>query len=83
MGGKRNAQKFVYLCIIQAVKDRTIHVQGLKSTKSKKDFVIIENDLFNVTYQDIISIMPQPELKMKERQLTYTFNKKVTVREKM
>ncbi|GBN59896.1 hypothetical protein AVEN_94219-1 [Araneus ventricosus] len=83
MGGKRNAQKYVYLCIIQDIRDKAIHVQRLKSTKNKNEFVIVENDLFNIKYQDLISIMPQPELKMKDRQLTYTFNKKLAVREKM
>ncbi|GBM56232.1 hypothetical protein AVEN_109920-1 [Araneus ventricosus] len=63
MGGKINTQKYFHLCIIQDIKDKAIHVQGRKSTKNKKDFVIVEYDLFNIKYQDLISIIPNQNLK--------------------
>ena len=31
---------------IQEINDKIIHIQGLKSTKNKNDFVITENNKF-------------------------------------
>lgn len=80
-GGKRNMQK--YLCVIQEMKDNIICAQGLRSTGNKKDFIIKENDVFDISLSDIVGLVAQPHHKIKDRQLMYTFDKKLKVKEKL
>lgn len=83
LGGKRNTQKYIYLCVIQEMKENVICVQGLRSTGNKKDFIIKENDVFDISFSDIIGLVAQPHIKIKDRQLVYTFDKKLKVKEKL
>lgn len=83
MGGKRNASRFIYLCCIQAIEGDEVRVLGFKSTDtSAKNFVANEDDVSIITPNQIISILPAPEVTMRERRLTYIFTKKLAVKEK-
>ena len=59
-----------------------IRVQGLRSTRNKIDFIIKENDLFDISLSDIVGLVAQPKFKIKGKQLVYTLDKNLKVKEK-
>lgn len=72
------------MCIIQSVDedDGEIVVQGLRVTgRNNTQFVLKENDVFTVTIFDIVAVLPNPEISLKDRKLIYTFPGKVDVKE--
>lgn len=75
--------EYIYLCVIQEIKENIISVQGLRSTGNKKDFIIKENDVFDISLSDIVGLLAQPQHKIKDRQLVYTFDRKLKVKEKL
>ena len=52
-------------------------VQGLRST-GNKDSIIKKNDSFDISLSDIVGLVAQPKLKIKDHQLVYIFDKKLT-----
>ena len=78
-----NTQKYVYLSVIQDINNKIISVQGLKSIKNKKEFFAVETDKFQISYSDVVAVVPQPTLQVKNCQLTYIFSKKLAVKRKI
>ncbi|KAF5271356.1 hypothetical protein FQA39_LY08154 [Lamprigera yunnana] len=66
-GGKRNLTVFVYLCVIQDLReDGNIVVMGLKNTDSeKKEYVAEEKDICEINLKEIIRLVEEPELIVK------------------
>lgn len=81
-GGKRNSIFYKYVCSIERVVDNDIEVAGLKSIdNTKENFALKPNDISFVTQDQIIGVLPFPEIKMKGERIYYHFIKKVPVLE--
>lgn len=74
---------FHYVCCIEKVnEDDTYNVIGLRSLKkSLTQFVVKDNDIFTVTTQDIIKVLPDPHLTIMGRKIVYSFPFAIDVKE--
>ncbi|KAF5291138.1 hypothetical protein FQA39_LY14380 [Lamprigera yunnana] len=74
-GGKRNLTVFVYLSVIQELReDGNIVVMGLKNTDSeKKDYVAEEKDICEINLKEIVRLVEEPELIVKGERVSYRF----------
>lgn len=82
MGGKRKSTEFIYLCVVQSLDDM-IQVIGLKSVEnSKKEFIVDEEDLSTITFDQILGILPNPEISMRGERFRYIFKNPLNIKEK-
>lgn len=82
----KTSTNYKYLCIVQKKDedDGEITVQGLRVTnKFGTEFVVKENDIFNINIDSIIEILTDSKLVLKNRAVTYKFPKPVDVYEKL
>ncbi|KAF5297487.1 hypothetical protein FQA39_LY12081 [Lamprigera yunnana] len=79
--GKRNLTVFVYLCVIQELReDGNIVVMGLKNTDSeKKEYVAEEKDVCEINLKEIVRLVEEPELIVKGERVSYRFKKSLNV----
>lgn len=72
-----------YVCRIKSCDKQSIEVQGYQRFKgSHKEFVIRENDVFEIGKNDVIDILPEPEeVTLSRRKLVYVFPTTVDVNE--
>lgn len=74
MGGKRNSQKFVYVCTVQQIIGQEISVMALNCVDTaRKSFVANENDISLVTLDQIVGILDNPEIVAIGERLRYIF----------
>ncbi|KAF5277408.1 hypothetical protein FQA39_LY06221 [Lamprigera yunnana] len=76
-GGKRNLTVFVYLCVIQELREGgNMVVMGLKNTDSeKKEYVAEEKDICEINLKEIVRLVEEPELIVKGERVSYRFKK--------
>lgn len=82
--GKRNCTMFRYVCLIDYydVEEEEVKILGLKSTdNSKRNFTVDQSDVSFIKVDQILSILPDPEIKMKGERISYTFEKSISVLE--
>lgn len=84
MGGKRSTTEFIYLCVIEHLYEDMAQILGFKSAETtKREFVVDEGDVSSITFDQIITILPSPEIQMKGERFRYIFNKPLKVKEKI
>lgn len=84
MGGKRNTTEFIHLCVIEHLHEDMAQIMGFKSAEiTKREFVVDEDDVSSITFDQIITILPNPEIQMKGERFRYIFNKPLKVKEKI
>ncbi|KAJ8867212.1 hypothetical protein PR048_031007 [Dryococelus australis] len=84
LGGARMSTRYTYACCVQEVvyDDDDIVVMSLKRGECASEFSIVENDVFSVSRDQIISIFPEPKLVEKDRKIIFVFPGSVSVFEK-
>uniref|UniRef100_A0A8D8T5N7 Uncharacterized protein n=1 Tax=Cacopsylla melanoneura TaxID=428564 RepID=A0A8D8T5N7_9HEMI len=84
-------EEYRYVCSILSVQKNQdqeenkfeITVQGMQNTNDEKnEFVVRENDIFNISTTDIIQILPTPNIVLKKRVITFVFTEPINVYEK-
>ncbi|KAF5270098.1 hypothetical protein FQA39_LY08510 [Lamprigera yunnana] len=75
-GGKRNLTVFVYLSVVQELReDGNIVVMGLKNTDSEKEYVAEEKEICEINLKEIVRLVEEPELIVKGERVSYRFKK--------
>lgn len=93
LGGVRNSVNYKYVCCIKYVRndddddeelDNPIVVVSLKrADKYATSFYIVENDVFDINIDQILGILPEPKIVIKDRKIMYVFPGTVSVFEKL
>ncbi|KAF5271387.1 hypothetical protein FQA39_LY08185 [Lamprigera yunnana] len=80
-GGKRNLTVFVYLSVVQELReDGNIVVMGLKNTDSeKKEYVAEEKEICEINLKEIVRLVEEPELIVKGERVSYHFKNSLNV----
>lgn len=84
-GGRRLSSLYKYLCVVNSVdhNDGEYRVTSLKCTnESKKIFSMVETDTSDVMFEEIIGIVPDPNVILKGERVYYAFQKPIDVFEK-
>ena len=83
LSGKRNSTKYRYVAKVEELVENDYNVLGLKSLDTMKTtFKVVPNDLFTVSFEDILAILDQPVEASGEHETTYKFLKSVDVFER-
>lgn len=85
IGGSRKTIHFRYVCFIRSVDDddgEMIVVSMKKKNDGSTEFVMDDNDVSAIQFEQVIAILPEPELAYRDRHLVYTFPGCVSVSEK-
>lgn len=81
-GGKRNATKFKYVCVVEDIDSEEIKITGLKSWDSSKMlFAINESDVSYISIDQVVGVLPDPGIQMKGERILYKFLSAVPVQE--
>lgn len=81
-GGKRLTSIYKYLCLIDDVDDEDgeCRVVSLKCLNdSKKIFSLLETDVSDVKFEQIIGITPDPTISLKGERIYYQFSKPLEI----
>lgn len=85
MGGKRNTVNYKYVCCITDIDQETgeITVSGYRRyDKFATEFVLQEKDVSTIDFKMIVAVLPEPDIKEKDRHIVYAFPGSVNVFEK-
>lgn len=75
---KKKTSPYRYVCCVM----ENLTVQGFRSyEKSKKQFILRENDICNIEKKDVIQILPQPEIRIVKRKKIFIFPAAIDINE--
>ncbi|KAF5280118.1 hypothetical protein FQR65_LT15067 [Abscondita terminalis] len=73
-GGKRGTTTYKYVCLIEHIEGTDLEVMGLKSIDtSKQDFSVVEKDKSYISFEQVIGLLPFPEIRIKGEQVFLSF----------
>jgi len=78
-----NVLGFHYVCCVEKQnEDKSITVNGLKQLgNSSTEFIVTENDNCEISTDQVLQVLPNPNLLLKKRKVVYLFPFKVNVKE--
>lgn len=80
--GRRKTVVYRYVVVVQEILPNNLSVGGLKSCDTaKQNFKIIENDVFQISAEEIIALLPKPKIQQSGDRFRYIFEKTVDVYE--
>ena len=86
IGGRRNTTHFHYACFIRSVDDEDgeMIVVAMKRKNDKStEFLMDDNDVSAIQFEQVIAVLPDPEVVYRDRHMVYIFPGCVTVSEKV
>lgn len=61
--GRRKSVVYRYVAVVQEILPSSLNVGGFKSCDTaKENFKVIENDVFQVSAEEIIALLPKPKI---------------------
>lgn len=80
--GRRKSVVYRYVAVVQEILPSSLNVGGFKSCDTaKENFKVIENDVFQVSAEEIIALLPKPKILQSGDRFRYIFQKYVDVYE--
>ncbi|CAH1959591.1 unnamed protein product [Acanthoscelides obtectus] len=82
LGGSRKKTTYRYVSVVQGITDHGIEVLGMKAMNTTRNtFQVVVNDQFIVEEEDVIAVLPNPQLEERDGEIIYKFKKDIDVKE--